>query len=104
VQTVIAMYALVMAAFMVTGAKLADLWGRRRVFTLGALTYGTGAGVTALSPSLGIMAFGWSLIEGLGAALVTPAILTLSTVNFAGAEHAPRTVYIMALAAMVDGW
>jgi MFS family permease len=87
VQTVIAMYALVMAAFMVTGAKLADLWGRRRVFTLGALTYGTGAGITALSPSLGVMAFGWSLIEGLGAALVTPAILTLATVNFAGAAR-----------------
>jgi MFS family permease len=87
VQTVIAMYALVMAAFMVTGAKLADRWGRRRVFTLGALTYGTGAGITALSPSLGVMAFGWSLIEGLGAALVTPAILTLTTVNFAGAAR-----------------
>ena len=75
VQTVIVMYALVMAAFMVTGAKLADLWGRRRIFTLGALTYGTGAGITAPSPGLGVMAFGWSLIEGLGAALVTPAIL-----------------------------
>src|SRR5918994_1901923 len=89
VQTVIVMYALVMAAFMVTGAKLADLWGRRRVFTLGGLTYGTGAGITALSPSLGVMAFGWSLIEGLGAALVTPAILTLATVNFVGAATAP---------------
>jgi MFS family permease len=33
------------------------------------------------------MAFGWSLTEGLGAALVTPAILTLTTVNFAGADR-----------------
>ena len=87
VQTVIVMYALVMAAFMVTGAKLADLWGRRRIFTLGALTYGTGAGITAPSPGLGVMAFGWSLIERLGAALVTPAILTLTTVNLAGAAR-----------------
>ena len=44
VQSVITMYTLVLAAFMVTGAKLADRWGRRRVFTLGALTYGTGQG------------------------------------------------------------
>lgn len=84
VQSVITMYTLVLAAFMVTGAKLADRWGRRRVFTLGALTYGTGAGITALSPSLGVMVFGWSLLEGLGAAMVTPASLTLVTVNFAG--------------------
>ena len=87
VQSVIAMYTVVMAAFMVSGAKLADRWGRRRVFTLGALTYGTGAGITALSPNLGVMAFGWSLIEGLGSAMVTPAILTLATVNFAGAAR-----------------
>jgi MFS family permease len=94
VQTVIAMYALVMAAFMVTGAKLADLWGRRRVFTLGALTYGTGAGITALSPSLGVMAFGWSLIEGLGAALVTPAILTLTTGQLRrGGTRTPHGLY-----------
>jgi MFS family permease len=51
VQTVIAAYALVMAAFMVTGAKLAYLWGRRRVFTLAALTYGTGAVSRRLAPA-----------------------------------------------------
>ena len=42
VQPAIAMYALLMAAFMVTGVKLADRWGQRRIFTLGALTYGAG--------------------------------------------------------------
>jgi len=98
VQSVIAMYALVMTAFMVIGAKLADRWGRRRVFTLGALTYG--AGITALSPNLGVMAFSWSLIEGLGSAMVTPAILTLATVNFAGAARTRAFAAIGAIAGL----
>ena len=40
IQVVIAFYALVMAALMVTGGKLGDLWGRRRAFTVGLVIYG----------------------------------------------------------------
>src|SRR5215212_8962710 len=86
-QAAIAMYAVVMAAFMITGAKLADRWGRRRTFMIGTLVYGIGSGITALSPSLGWLIFGWSLIEGLGSAFAQPALLTLATLNFAGAAR-----------------
>src|SRR5215210_7186254 len=54
-QAAIAMYAVVMAAFMITGAKLADRWGRRRTFMIGTLVYGIGSGITALSPSLAVL-------------------------------------------------
>jgi MFS family permease len=86
-QAAIAMYAVVMAAFMITGAKLADRWGRRRTFIIGTLVYGIGSGITALSPSLAWLIFGWSLIEGLGSAFAQPALLTLATLNFTGAAR-----------------
>jgi Major Facilitator Superfamily len=83
-QAAIAMYAVAMAAFMITGAKLADRWGRRRTFMFGTAVYGIGSGITALSPSLASLVIGWSLIEGLGSAFAQPALLTLATLNFIG--------------------
>src|ERR687894_1041087 len=96
-QAAIAMYAVVMAAFMITGAKLADRWGRRRTFMIGTAVYGIGSGITALSPSLAWLVFGWSLIEGLGSAFAQPALLTLATLNFTGAA---RTRAFAAIGAM----
>lgn len=82
VQTALSLYTLVMAAGMITGSKLADIWGRRRTFTAGVIIYGTGALITALSPSLGVMIFGWSLLEGVGSVLMIPPIYILITVNY----------------------
>src|SRR5262249_25040394 len=47
IQAVIALYALVMAALMLIGGKLGDIWGRRRAFTIGICIYGVGSGLTA---------------------------------------------------------
>jgi MFS family permease len=88
VQLAITMYTLVMAAFMLTGAKLGDIWGRRRAFSIGCAVYGVGSLTTALSPNLGVLLFGWSLVEGLGAVLVIPAIASLAAVNYSGRERA----------------
>jgi MFS family permease len=88
VQLAITAYTLVMAAFMLTGAKLGDIWGRRRAFSIGLAVYGVGSLTTALSPNLGVLLFGWSLIEGLGAVLVIPAIASLAAVNYSGRERA----------------
>jgi MFS family permease len=88
VQAAITLYALVMAAFMLSGAKLGDLWGRRRAFTIGIAIYGVGSLTTALSGSITMLLIGWSLIEGLGAVLVIPAIAALVATNFQGKERA----------------
>jgi len=77
VQLALTSYSLVMAAFMIIGSKLGDIWGRKRTFTLGVAMYGTGALITALSPNLGIMIIGWSVLEGLGSALMIPSIFAL---------------------------
>jgi EmrB/QacA subfamily drug resistance transporter len=88
VQLAITAYTLVMAAFMLAGAKLGDILGRERTFAIGLAIYGVGSLTTALSPSLGVLLLGWSLIEGLGAALVMPAIVSLIAGIYHGAQRA----------------
>jgi len=82
IQTAITLYTLVMAAFMITGGKIGAIIGRRRAFAIGLVVYGTGSLVTALSPNLTVLLVGWSGLEGLGAALIMPAIVALVAGNF----------------------
>jgi len=88
VQLAITSYALVMAAFMLTGGRLGDILGRRRAFAIGLLIYGAGSLITALSPNLSVLLVGWSLVEGLGATLVMPAILSLVSATYSGKDRA----------------
>ncbi len=87
VQLAITAYALVMAAFMLTGAKLGDMYGRRRIFSIGLGIYGAGSLITSLSPTVGVLLFGWSFTEGIGACLVIPAIAALTAANYTGRER-----------------
>ena len=88
IQIVIALYALVMAALMVTGGKLGDLWGRKRAFAIGLVIYGCGSALTAASWSVPTLLLGWSILEGIGAALVLPAMVALVAGNFGGKDRA----------------
>jgi MFS family permease len=88
VQLAITAYTLVMAAFMLAGAKLGDILGKDRTFAIGLAIYGLGSLITAISPSLGVLLLGWSLVEGLGAALVVPAIVSLIAGTYEGKERA----------------
>lgn len=86
-QAAITFYALTMAAFMLTGGKLGDKWGRSAAFRIGSVVYGIGSLTTALAPNLTVLMFGWSLVEGLGAVLVIPAIAALAAINYEGRER-----------------
>lgn len=88
IQGVITLYALVMAALFLTGGKLGDILGRRRAFVIGHVIYGTGSLLTALSWSVASLTLGWSIIEGIGAAIVLPALAALVAGNFDGKERA----------------
>lgn len=86
-QAAITFYTLTMAAVMLLGAKLGDVWGRRRVFVIGSCVYAAGSLITALSPNIGVLFLGWSIIEGLGAVLVIPAIAALVADNYRGKDR-----------------
>ncbi len=88
VQLAITAYTLVMAALMLAGAKLGDILGRDRAFALGLAIYGAGSLTTALSPNLTVLLIGWSFVEGLGAALVIPAIVSLIAGTYSGSQRA----------------
>lgn len=86
-QTAITVFTLTMAAFMLTGGKLGDILGRQRAFRIGGVIYGIGSLTTALAPTLGFLFLGWSIIEGLGAVLVIPAIAALAAANYKGKDR-----------------
>jgi EmrB/QacA subfamily drug resistance transporter len=88
IQAVIALYALVMAGLMLTGGKLGDLLGRRRAFTIGLCIYGAGSALTAASWSVPSLMLGWSILEGIGAALVLPALVALVASSYQGGDRA----------------
>ncbi|MFE3290800.1 MFS transporter [Rhodococcus sp. NPDC059234] len=82
IQTAITLYTLVMATLMITGGKVGAIMGRRRAFGVGLVVYGAGSLTTALAPDLTVLLLGWSLLEGIGAALIMPAIVSLVAANF----------------------
>src|SRR5947209_1433811 len=82
VQTAITVFLLVMAALMIPGGKLTDKYGRTFCLTLGLTVYGAGALIAALSPGLGVLILGYSLLQGIGTALLIPPVYILTTMYF----------------------
>jgi MFS family permease len=82
IQTTITLFTLTMAALMIPGSKLTDIWGRKYCFILGLAVYGVGALLAALAPGLVLLTVGYSLLEGIGSALLIPPIYILVTVLF----------------------
>lgn len=100
IQTAITLYTLVMATLMITGGKIGTIIGRRRAFTIGCVIYGTGSFVTGIAPNLTVLLIGWSLLEGIGAALIMPAVVALVAGNFAAPER-PRAYGLIAAAGAI---
>ena len=88
IQTAITFYSLVMAAFMLLGGKLGDVWGRRRAFGIGMAVYAAGSALTAVAWAVPVLTFGWSFLEGIGAALVLPAMAALVAGAYRGGDRA----------------
>ncbi|MFF4360035.1 MFS transporter [Streptomyces sp. NPDC001604] len=100
VQGAITAYTLVMAMFMIPGGKVGALIGHKRAFMAGCAVYGCGSLTTALAPNLPVLLVGWSLLEGLGAALILPAIVALVAGNFA-VERRPAAYGLVTAAGAV---
>jgi EmrB/QacA subfamily drug resistance transporter len=100
IQSAIVLYTLIMAMLMVTGGKVGSIIGRKRAFMIGLVIYCSGSLTTALSPNLAVLLFGWSLLEGVGAALIMPAIVALVSGNFPP-EGRPRAFGLVGAAAAI---
>jgi MFS family permease len=100
IQTAITLYTLVMAMLMITGGKIGSMIGRKRAFAIGCVIYGAGSFTTSISKSLGVLIFGWSFLEGVGAALILPAIVALVAGNFPP-QGRPRAYGLVAAAGAI---
>jgi EmrB/QacA subfamily drug resistance transporter len=87
-QWVITGYSLILAALTITGGRLGDLYGRKRMFMLGAVIFAAGSLLASLSTSVGMLIWGESVIEGLGAVLMMPATAALLVTAFKGRDRA----------------
>jgi EmrB/QacA subfamily drug resistance transporter len=111
IQGVITLYTLVMAMFMLTGGKIGDIIGRKRAFVIGLIIYACGSALTAVSQSVLTLTLGWSVLEGLGAALVLPALAALIAGNFEGRARVSAYAVIggvagagIAVGPILGGW
>jgi MFS family permease len=100
IQGAITAYTLVMAALMITGAKIGAIIGRKRAFAIGCVIYGAGSLTTSLATSLPVLLIGWSFLEGVGAALILPAIVALVAGNFP-VERRPAAYGLVAAAGAI---
>lgn len=100
IQGAITAYTLVMAMLMITGAKIGAIIGRKRAFAIGCVIYGCGSFTTSIAQSLPVLLFGWSFLEGVGAALILPAIVALVAGNFP-AERRPAAYGLVAAAGAI---
>jgi MFS family permease len=90
VQLAITLFLLIMAVLMIPGSKLTDRWGRKRCFIGGLTLYGIGALLSALSPGLGVLILGNSVLEGVGTALLIPPVYILTTMAFSNLTSRAR--------------
>jgi EmrB/QacA subfamily drug resistance transporter len=88
IQWVITAYSLMLAAFTITGGRLGDLFGRKKMFVLGAIIFAIGSFITSISPTVNIMILGEAIIEGIGAALMLPATSSLLLTTYQGRDRA----------------
>ena len=100
IQGAITAYTLVMATLMITGGKIGGIIGRKRAFAIGCVIYGCGSFTTAVAPNLPVLLIGWSFLEGVGAALILPAIVALVAGNFA-TERRPAAYGLVAAAGAI---
>ncbi|MFE0581304.1 MFS transporter [Streptomyces sp. NPDC058874] len=100
IQGAITAYTLVMAMLMIPGGKVGVLIGRKRAFLIGCVIYGCGSLVTSVAPNLTVLLLGWSFLEGVGAALILPAIVALVAGNFP-VERRPAAYGLVAAAGAI---
>ena len=80
-EWIVSGYALVFAALLITGGKLADMFGRRRIFIIGLAIFSLASLACGLAPNAGFL-IGARGVQGVGAALMSPATLSIITATF----------------------
>ena len=87
IQMTMSFYTLITAAFMLLGAKLQDIVGKKKLFLIGAVLYGIGTFTSAISLNATMLFIGWAVIEGIAGALMLPAIISIISGTYSGEKR-----------------
>jgi EmrB/QacA subfamily drug resistance transporter len=85
-EWIVTAYALTFAALLITGGKLGDLYGRKRMFIAGLVVFTLASLACGLAPNAGFL-IGARAVQGIGAALMNPATLSIITATFPPKER-----------------
>lgn len=99
IQLIICFYTLITASLMLVGSKLQDIVGKKKIFLAGALIYGIGALIASVSQNATTLFIGWSLLEGLGGALMTPATISI----ISGTYKDNKRTFALAISSAIAG-
>ncbi|HUD07637.1 MAG TPA: MFS transporter [Candidatus Saccharimonadales bacterium] len=88
IQWVITGYSLTLAAFLITGGRLGDIFGRRRMFRIGAVIFAIGSLIASQAHSAPMLLLSVSLVEGFGAAMMMPSTTSLLVSTYHGKDRA----------------
>lgn len=100
IQKMVSFYTLITASLLMISAKCQDIIGKRKIFLLGMIIYGIGDLIAALSPNATILFIGWSLLEGIGSALMGPALISIITGTYEGAYRTKALAVVSTMASI----
>jgi EmrB/QacA subfamily drug resistance transporter len=98
-QWIINAYTLLFGGFLLLGGRAGDLLGRKRVFLVGLVIFTTASLLNGLSSSSGML-IGFRALQGLGAALISPAALSIISTTFAEGRERARALGVWAAIAI----
>ena len=103
IQAIMSLYTLITASVMLVSAKLQDIFGKRKIFIIGAVFYGAGTTVAAISPNALVLFLGWAVFEGIGGAMMVPGIISIVSGTYSGGQRTTALSISSAITAISAG-
>jgi MFS family permease len=98
-QWIVNAYTLVFGGFLLLGGRAGDLLGRKRVFLVGLVIFTAASLLNGLAVNSGML-IGFRAVQGLGAALISPAALSIISTTFAEGKERARALGVWAAIAI----
>jgi len=98
-QWIINAYTLVFAGFLLLGGRMGDLLGRKRLFMIGLVIFTAASFLNGIAQTSGML-IGFRALQGLGAALISPAALSIISTTFAEGKERSRALGVWAAIAI----
>ena len=98
IQKMVTFYTLITASLLLVSAKLQDIAGKRKLFLLGMIVYAAGDLTAAVSPNATVLFIGWSVLEGIGSALMSPAMISIVAETYSGTQRTRALAIVSTIA------